>query len=248
MDESKNSYERIYDVVKRIPKGKVATYGQIAMMAGNERWSRVVGYALHVNPDPQHIPCHRVVNRYGEVSAAFAFGGSNRQITLLAEEGVESEDGKVDLARYQWKPGIDPSSSADIEEISGKRKRIEVAAAVICDGDRIFAAQRRYGEFKDGWEFPGGKLEAGETPEEALVREIREELDTGIEVGQLIDTVEYDYPQFHLTMHCFFCTVRSGDFMLKEHKAAKWLTKEMINSVDWLPADVDLIQKLKRIL
>ncbi|MBR1866738.1 MAG: MGMT family protein [Lachnospiraceae bacterium] len=107
MEERKNTYDRIYDVVKRIPKGKVATYGQIAMLAGNERWSRVVGYALHVNPDPQHIPCHRVVNRHGEVSSAFAFGGGNRQIEFLAVEGVKSEDGKIDLALYQWKPGMD---------------------------------------------------------------------------------------------------------------------------------------------
>ena len=121
----------------------------------------------------------------------------------------------------------------------------KVAAAVIIHGDKIFATQRGYGEFKDGWEFPGGKLEEGETSEQALVREIREELDTEIEVGDLIETVEYDYPTFHLSMDCFFCTVKSGNLVLKEHEAARWLTKEELDSVEWLPADIGLIEKLK---
>ena len=99
----KSTFELIYDIVRQIPKGKVATYGQVAALAGNKRWSRVVGYALHVNPEPGVIPCHRVVNRFGEVSKAFAFGGENRQIQLLQEEGVESVDGRVDLKKYQWK-------------------------------------------------------------------------------------------------------------------------------------------------
>ncbi|MEF9939335.1 MAG: 8-oxo-dGTP diphosphatase MutT [Clostridium sp.] len=124
-------------------------------------------------------------------------------------------------------------------------KAIEVAAAIICDGNKIFATQRGYGEFKDGWEFPGGKLEAGETAEEALVREIREELDTEISVGELMETVEYDYPTFHLTMHCFLCTVKSGNLVLKEHKAAKWLTPDLLDSVAWLPADEGVIRRLK---
>ena len=100
------------------------------------------------------------------------------------------------------------------------RKHIEVAAAIIIDGGRIFATQRGYGEFKDGWEFPGGKIEQGETPQQAVKREVREELDTEIEVGELFNTVEYDYPDFHLTMRCFLCTVRSGNLVLKEHQAA----------------------------
>ena len=99
----KTTFELIYDVVKQIPKGTVATYGQVAALAGNKRWSRVVGYALHVNPDPEHIPCHRVVNRLGEVSKAFAFGGENRQIALLTQEGVNFTHGKVDLQKYGWK-------------------------------------------------------------------------------------------------------------------------------------------------
>lgn len=126
-------------------------------------------------------------------------------------------------------------------------KKIEVVvAAIIKSSDKIFATQRSYGEFKDGWEFPGGKIEPGETPEQALVREIKEELDTEIEIGELFDTVEYDYPHFHLTMHCFICTVRSGDLVLKEHKAAQWLTKDTLDSVDWLPADKDLIEAIKK--
>ena len=125
------------------------------------------------------------------------------------------------------------------------RKHIEVAAAIIIDHGKIFATQRGYGEFKDGWEFPGGKIEQGETPQQAVIREVREELDTEIEVGELFDTVEYDYPDFHLTMYCFICTVKSGDLVLKEHEAAKWLTGESLDSVDWLPADIELIEKLK---
>ena len=124
-------------------------------------------------------------------------------------------------------------------------KTIEVVAAIITHNDQIFATQRGYGEFKDGWEFPGGKMEPGETPQQALGREIREELDTEIEVGSLVETVEYDYPNFHLTMHCFLCTIRSGELVLKEHEAAKWLTREELDSVDWLPADVKVVEKLK---
>lgn len=127
-------------------------------------------------------------------------------------------------------------------------KTIEVVAAIITHNDQIFATQRGYGEFKDGWEFPGGKMEPGETPQQALVREIREELDTEIEVDSLVETVEYDYPNFHLTMHCFLCTIRSGDLVLKEHEAAKWLTKEELDSVDWLPADVLVADKLKALM
>lgn len=124
-------------------------------------------------------------------------------------------------------------------------KKIEVVAAIIKHDNKILATQRGYGDFKDGWEFPGGKMEVGETPQEALIREIKEELDTEIEVNEFVDTVEYDYPNFHLTMHCFIATVVSGDLVLKEHKAAKWLTKETLNSVVWLPADLGLIKKLK---
>lgn len=125
------------------------------------------------------------------------------------------------------------------------RKTIYVVAAIIQSNHKIFATQRGYGEFKDGWEFPGGKIEQSEMPEQALVREIREELDTEIEVGELFDTVEYDYPQFHLSMQCFLCTIKAGDPVLKEHEAARWLSGEELDSVDWLPADKDLIEKLK---
>ena len=110
----------------------------------------------------------------------------------------------------------------------------------------IFATQRGYGDYKDGWEFPGGKIEAGETPKEALKREIKEELDTIVQVGDLIDTIEYDYPTFHLSMDCFWSEIIEGDLVLKEHEAARWLTKETIDDVDWLPADITLIEKLKQ--
>lgn len=129
-------------------------------------------------------------------------------------------------------------------------KTIRVVAAIIKaineDGEPIiFATQRGYGDLKGGWEFPGGKIEDGETPREALKREIMEELETEINVGALIDTIEYDYPTFHLSMDCFWCEMVSGDLVLKEHEAAKWLTKNELGSVEWLPADVTLIEKVR---
>ena len=124
-------------------------------------------------------------------------------------------------------------------------KTIRVVAAIIIEKEKVFATQRGYGEFKDGWEFPGGKIELGEIPEAAIVREIKEELDTEIEVVKLLDTVEYGYPQFHLSMDCFICKIKSGDLVLKEHEAAKWLTKENLDSLDWLPADLSLIEKIR---
>ncbi len=129
-------------------------------------------------------------------------------------------------------------------------KTIRVVAAVIKavneNGEPIiFATQRGYGEFKGGWEFPGGKIEAGETPQEALKREIMEELDTDISVGALIDTIEYDYPEFHLSMDCFWSKIISGDLVLKEHEAARWLTKNQLRDVEWLPADITLIGKIR---
>lgn len=127
-------------------------------------------------------------------------------------------------------------------------KVIRVVAAIIIHDGKVFATQRGYGEFKDGWEFPGGKIEQGETSEEALIREIREELDSEIEVGELFDTVEYDYPQFHLSMDCFLCKLQKGKLVLKEHEAAKWLSREQLDSVEWLPADKGLIGKLYNIL
>ena len=128
-------------------------------------------------------------------------------------------------------------------------KTVRVVAAVIKSTNEnkepiIFATQRGYGDFKGGWEFPGGKIEEGETSEQALKREIMEELDTEISVGELIDTIEYDYPQFHLSMDCFWCEIVSGNLVLKEHEAARWLTKEQLNDVGWLPADITLIEKI----
>lgn len=125
-------------------------------------------------------------------------------------------------------------------------KTVSVVAAVIKDKDRIFATARGYGEYKGWWEFPGGKIEQGETPQQALIREIKEELDTEIRVGEFIDTIEYDYPTFHLSMDCFWAEVVAGNLVLKEAAAAKWLTKETLDSVEWLPADITLIEKIKQ--
>lgn len=127
-------------------------------------------------------------------------------------------------------------------------KKIEVVAGIVCREDKILATQRGYGEFKDGWEFPGGKLEAGETGVEALKRELREELDMEVVVGDLLETVEYDYPHFHLTMHCYLCQLAKEEFVLKEHEAARWLGKNQLDEVAWLPADEGIIEKLKSIL
>ena len=132
-------------------------------------------------------------------------------------------------------------------------KTIRVVAAIIKavndNGEPIvFATQRGYGDLKGGWEFPGGKIEEGETPQKALKREIMEELETEITVGELIDTIEYDYPTFHLSMDCFWAEIVSGDLVLIEHKAAKWLTKDELDSVDWLPADITLIDKIREVI
>lgn len=129
-------------------------------------------------------------------------------------------------------------------------KTVKVVAAIICDDmkekNKIFATARGYGDLKGGWEFPGGKVESGETPQQALIREIIEELDTEIKVGELIDTVEYDYPTFHLSMDCFWAEVKAGHLELKEAEAAKWLTKNQLDSIDWLPADILLIDQIRK--
>ena len=137
--------------------------------------------------------------------------------------------------------------------MSGKRvrekqstKSIEVVAAIIRDGDRVFATQRGYGPWKDWWEFPGGKMEERETEQEALVREIKEELSADIHVGKLLDTVEWDYPEFHLTMHCFMCTLSHDAMHLNEHEAAKWLNMTTLHSVKWLPADEALLPVIEK--
>ena len=127
-------------------------------------------------------------------------------------------------------------------------KTIEVVAAIIVKGDQVFATQRGYGDFKGWWEFPGGKIEAGECPQEALKREIVEELEAEIEVGDLLETVEWDYPAFHLTMHCFVCSLKSESLHLNEHADSAWLTKDTLDSVKWLPADLILLDKISAIL
>lgn len=158
----------------------------------------------------------------------------------IGEQGIEE-------GKYVW-----------IRDDGSFLKAIRVVGAVIVSDQNngfnnkpekmILATQRGYGDLKDGWEFPGGKIEEGETPEAAIVREIREELDTVIKVERYIDTIEYDYPDFHLSMDCFLCSIVEGDLILKEHEAAKWLTKEKIDSVDWLPADVTILDKVREFL
>lgn len=127
-----------------------------------------------------------------------------------------------------------------------EKKKITVVAAIIRQDDKVFATQRGYGNFKDWWEFPGGKLEAGETPEEALVREIREELDTEIFVDSFLTTVEYDYPDFYLIMDCFWCRIKEGELTLLEHEAARWLPLSNLHQVNWLPADILVIEEIEK--
>ena len=134
----------------------------------------------------------------------------------------------------------------DEDDMIMESKKLQVVAAIICKDNRIFATQRGYGEFRGQWEFPGGKVEPGETPEEALIREIKEELDIEISVGKYIHTVEYDYPTFHLSMLCFICKILSGSLVLKEHEEARWLEKNNLYSVDWLPADLEIVSLLER--
>ena len=126
-------------------------------------------------------------------------------------------------------------------------RTIRVAAAVIREGDKIFATAKGYGEFKGMWEFPGGKIEEGETPHQALVREIKEELEVDIEVGEWIQTIEYDYPTFHLSMDCFWAKIVAGEIVLKEAEAARWLTRDELGDVEWLPADITLIEEIRRV-
>jgi 8-oxo-dGTP diphosphatase len=127
-------------------------------------------------------------------------------------------------------------------------KSIEVVAAIIIRDHEVFATQRGYGDWKGWWEFPGGKIESGECPQEALKREIREELDAEITVGELLQTVEWDYPTFHLTMHCYVCSLESENICLKEHESSAWLDKETLDSVQWLPADLELLPKIAGLL
>ncbi|MBQ1937252.1 MAG: (deoxy)nucleoside triphosphate pyrophosphohydrolase [Bacteroidales bacterium] len=127
-------------------------------------------------------------------------------------------------------------------------KSIEVVAAIIIKNHQVFATQRGYGEWKDWWEFPGGKIEPGECPQEALKREIKEELDAEISVGELLQTIEWDYPTFHLTMHCFICSLESESLHLNEHEASAWLTKDKLDSVQWLPADITVLDKISQLL
>lgn len=165
------------------------------------------------------------------------------------------EDGSRKEVSEKWisENGIKEGKYIHIKDDGNVIKAVRVVAAIIEaeneSGEKIiFATQRGYGEFKDGWEFPGGKIEEGETPESAIVREIKEELDTLIKVEKYLDTIEYDYPDFHLSMDCFLCSIVEGSLVLKEHEAAKWLTKDELNSVDWLPADITIIDNLTVIL
>ena len=156
-------------------------------------------------------------------------------------------DGYIDADTFRWETVANVSD----RELTACRndgdimKTIHVVAAIIRDSNKIFATQRGYGNYKDFWEFPGGKIEPGETPQQALVREIEEELDTEIVVGDLLTTIEYDYPEFHLSMQCFWCKVAAGKLTLNEHEAAQWLDIESLDTVGWLPADLSILPLIK---
>lgn len=169
-----------------------------------------------------------------EVSEKWIADNGIKEGKLIHIKGDGSAIKAIRVVAAVIRAEFDEDDKGDIDSDEHKRNVI-----------KIFATQRGYGEFEGGWEFPGGKIEEGETPQQALEREIMEELDTKIEVGELIDVIEYDYPTFHLSMDCYWCNIVSGNLVLKEHEAAKWLSKEELDSVDWLPADVTLIEKLK---
>ena len=166
---------------------------------------------------------------------------------------VLEDDRRIEVSE-KWiaEQGIEEGKQIWIGEDGTVRKAIRVVAAVILAEmqgvTKVFATQRGYGDFKDGWEFPGGKVEPDETPEQAIVREIREELDTEIEVERYFDTIEYDYPEFHLSMDCVLCRIISGDLILKEHEAARWLSREELDTVDWLPADITIMDEVRELL
>ena len=157
----------------------------------------------------------------------------------------QEEQEELKKAKGAGEPAVgapEPGKTTDGKTIQGKT--IRVSAAVILRGGLVYATQRGYGDYKDWWEFPGGKIEPGEAPEDALAREIREELDIQVDVGEKLTVVEYDYPKFHLVMHCFVCRIREGEPVLKEHEAARWLTEGEITQVRWLPADVIAVMAL----
>ena len=177
------------------------------------------------------------------------------QLTNIKEAVDTAEPMYVEAAESMLtEQGIDEGDKVIITDSGDIKKYVRVVAAIIVekrpeDGRKtVFATQRGYGEYKDGWEFPGGKVEENETPQQALKREIREELDTEIEVGDLIDSIEYNYPKFYLSMDCYLCKVEKGTLTLKEHEAARWLDKDSLDSVNWLPADLGLIEVLKQSL
>ena len=206
-----------------------------------------------------HMKVYRV-NRITEADFGCEETGRDEPMALLyleriTEDTDTTETKYVEVAESTLAmQGIEEGKKVVFTESGDIRKYVRVVAAIITDKNtedgstKIFATQRGYGEYKDGWEFPGGKIEKGESPQEALAREIMEELDTEIEVGDLIDTIEYDYPKFHLSMDCFWCTLKKGNLTLKEHEAARWLGKDTIDSVNWLPADITIIEKIKEML
>ena len=175
--------------------------------------------------------------------------GSLAELTLVPLNADRSHSRRVELSEsYLAKTGIEEGKTVLFGADGKLRKYVKVVGAIIVKDGRIFATQRGYGEFAGCWEFPGGKVEPGETPEQAIVREIREELATEIAVDSYFDTVEYDYETFHLSMDCYVCHVVSGKLELLEHEAAKWLGKGELNSVGWLPADVALVPELEEML
>jgi len=235
--ERKLDPRRVYAYLQTVPRGNVVTYGQIARYLGDRRWARAVGNILHANPDGEKIPCYKVVNSAGKLSESYAFGGLVSQKQRLEAEGIPVTGGRVDLRKYQFRE-------------DGQEKMIitEVVAALIWDEGKFLICQRPAHKTRGLlWEFVGGKVEPGETKAQALIRECREELDIGLQVGEVFMDVVHTYPDLKVHLTLFHGSIAEGTPRLLEHSALAWITPAQIPQYDFCPADVEILQRITQL-